>query len=114
MGSVDAAAFQKLREDIGGEADVMRDLIDTFVAEAPRLLFAMREGLDHQKKSEVHRAAHSLKSTAGTFGATRLSRLCRDLETDSERAMPPDAAPRVAAIEAEWELVRAELEKLRP
>ena len=114
MGSVDAAAIQKLQEDIGGEADVMRDLVDTFLGEAPRLLQVMRDGLGARRTKEVHRAAHSLKSTAGTFGAGRLSKMCRELETDSERELPPDAAMRVAAIEAEWSQVRSELEKLRP
>ena len=114
MVSVDAATLQKLQDDIGGEAEVMRDLVDTFLGEAPRILATMREALAKEKRSDLHRGAHSLKSTAGTFGAGRLSKLCRELEADTEREMPPDAGPRVAAIEAEWALVRGELEKLRP
>lgn len=114
MSAVDPATVQRLHEDLGGEVDVMRELIDTFLGEAPRLLDTMREGLAKQNLRELNRAAHSLKSTAATFGAARLSQICRELEELSAREMPPDAAARVAAIMKEWALVRPELEKLRP
>lgn len=114
MSAVDAATVHKLREELGGEADVMRELIDTFLGEAPRLVDAMREGLARGNVRELHRAAHSLKSTAATFGARALSRMCRDLEDLTARGMPADASARVAAIEAEWSVVSGELAKLRP
>ncbi|HET6404469.1 MAG TPA: Hpt domain-containing protein [Candidatus Thermoplasmatota archaeon] len=114
MSAVDASALQKLQEDLGGEPEVMRELIDTFFGEAPRLLETLREGLAHARVADLHRAAHSLKSTAGMFGATTLSSLCRELETLSIREMPRDAAARVAEIEKEWASVRAALERMRP
>lgn len=114
MISLDAAALAKLQEDVGGEPEIMRELIQTFLAEAPRVLEGMRNGLERRRLSELHRAAHSLKSTAATFGAGELSQLCRDLEQDTEKLFPEDAEPRVAAIEAEWARVRADLESWKP
>lgn len=114
MASVDATTVQRLNADLGDDPGVMRELIDTFLGEAPRLVDTMHDGLATLNLRELNRAAHSLKSTAATFGAAHLSQMCRDLEELSGREMPADAAARVAAIEKEWALVRAELEKLRP
>lgn len=114
MGAVDPATLQKLERDLGGEADVMRELIDTFLGEAPGLLAVMREGATHGRQRDINRAAHSLKSTAATFGAARLSQMCRELEELSARDVPADAAARAQAIEREWENVRGDLAKLRP
>lgn len=114
MPAVDASAIQRLQKDLGGEPAVMRELLDTFLGEAPRILRSMGEALAKGDARLLNRAVHSLKSTAATFGAARLAQLCRTLEADSERQMPPDSRARVEAIEAEWKLVHAELERLRP
>ena len=100
---LDPAALEGLRE-IGGD-EFLRDLVDTFLADAPSLLAALR-GSD---ADEVRRCAHTLKSNAATFGATRLSELCRELELlakAGDLAGVPDLADR---IEAEYALVAAEL-----
>lgn len=110
MSVIVRATLAKLQEDLGGERDVMRELVETFLGEVPRMLDAMRAGLAEGNLREVNRTTHSLKSTAGTFGADALSTLCRALEHDTLASLPPDAAPRVAAIESEWAKVRAELE----
>lgn len=112
MTAVDAATLSKLQEDLGGDPEVMRELLDTFFAEVPRLLHTMHVGLTNAR--ELNRAAHSLKSTAATFGAMALSQRCRDLEAASERGVPGDAKERVASVEAEWALVEADLRRLRP
>lgn len=114
MSAVDSATVERLNQDLGDDPGVMRELIDTFLGEAPRLIETMREGLAKNNARELNRAAHSLKSTAATFGAMRLSQMCRDLEELGARAVPADSPARVGAIESEWAIVRMELEKLRP
>lgn len=112
--AVDASTLRKLGEDLGADHGIMRELIDTFLGEAPRVVAAMVAGARAGSRSEVNRAAHSLKSTAATFGAGALAQLCRDLERDTEKELPPDTRPRADAVAAEWARVEAELRKLRP
>jgi histidine phosphotransfer protein HptB len=100
---LDPAALEQLR-DLGGD-DFVVELAATFLGEAPPLLAALR-GSD---VDEVRRAAHTLKSNGATFGATRLSELCRELE-EQARAGDLSGAPALAdRIEAEYALVAEEL-----
>lgn len=100
--------------DLGGEPEVMRELVDTFLNEGPLIVEALRESAAALDRRSLNRAAHSLKSTAATFGANRLSRLCRDLEKVSESAWPADADARAREILAEWDLVREDLLAWKP
>ena len=75
---IDAAAFAELQDSAG--ADFAGELADTFIAEAPGMLQALRSALAQGDADGFRRAAHSLKSNAQTFGATRLAALARELE----------------------------------
>ena len=100
---LDPAAAENLRQ-LGGD-EFVAELVQTFLDEAPVLLAAL-QGSD---AAEVRRAAHTLKSNAATFGATRLSDLCQELETQA-RAGDGMSAPELAdGIEAEYALVAEEL-----
>lgn len=114
MRALDPDALRRLMTDLGGDPEVMRELIDTFLAEAPRTVGEMRAALSGSDRRTLNRGAHSMKSTAATFGATELSRMCRELERDTERELPGDAPARVAQVEAEWARVRAELVAWKP
>jgi HPt (histidine-containing phosphotransfer) domain-containing protein len=102
---LDPAALEGLRE-IGGDA-FFADLVATFLADAPPLLAALR-GSDAE---EVRRAAHTLKSNGATFGATRFSELCRELEGQARGGDLTGAPDLAARIEAEYTVVAKELGK---
>ena len=75
---IDPATFGELQSSAG--ADVAGELVDTFVAEAPGMLDALRSALAQGDADGFRRAAHSLKSNSLTFGATHLGALARELE----------------------------------
>jgi CheY-like chemotaxis protein/HPt (histidine-containing phosphotransfer) domain-containing protein len=68
--------------EVMGEAgpELVRSLVATFLAEAPRLLEAAAEAEAAGRIEEVQRAAHSLKSSSAALGAMRLAAACRRLE----------------------------------
>ncbi len=101
---IDPAALDGLRE-IGGD-ELVADLVETFLADAPALLASLRAG----DVDEVRRAAHTLKSNGATFGATRLAELSRELE-ELARTGDLSGAPGLAdRIDAEYALVAGELQ----
>jgi HPt (histidine-containing phosphotransfer) domain-containing protein len=102
---LDPAALQGLRE-IGGD-EFFTDLVETFLADAPPLLAALRG----TNADEVRRAAHTLKSNGATFGATRFSELCRELEGQAKGGDLTGAPDLATRIEAEYALVAKELGK---
>jgi histidine phosphotransfer protein HptB len=76
--TIDRATFDALAATAG--ADFARELIDTFLDEAPGMLAELRDALADDDATRFRRAAHSLKSNGNTFGALTLGALAKDLE----------------------------------
>lgn len=64
---------------LGGQQFVC-EMIDLFLENAPKQLGAARIGMQAGDLVMVHRAAHSLKSSAGNFGAEALRELAGRIE----------------------------------
>jgi len=78
-----------------------------------RLVDSARRGLQQGQADEVRRAAHTLKSTGATFGATRFSELSRSLESLASSGTLDGAADLIRRVEAEYQAVRIALETVR-
>jgi CheY-like chemotaxis protein len=63
-----------------GGTTLLGQVLDAFVAEAPRLLREMGDALQPEDATQLRRAAHTLKSNGATLGAALLTELCRELE----------------------------------
>jgi HPt (histidine-containing phosphotransfer) domain-containing protein len=106
--TIDAATFAELQESAG--ADFVKELVQTFLEEAPGMLAELREALAAGHADTFRRAAHSLKSNSLTFGALALAALARELELGGL-----DAADRpnvLDPLEAEYARVARALEAL--
>jgi len=75
---IDAATFAELQDSAG--ADFVKELVDTFLEEAPAMLAELKRALAADEAEPFRRAAHSLKSNANTFGALALGTLAKELE----------------------------------
>ena len=106
--AIDPVAFAELQASAG--ADFVRELIDTFLEEAPPMLAELREALAGARAEPFRRAAHSLKSNASTFGAATLAAMARDLELQGLAAATPAA---LAALAQQYAAAAAELKALR-
>ncbi|MGQ9364761.1 response regulator [Azospirillum sp. ST 5-10] len=99
---LDAGVLAQLAEDL--DADLVADLVRQFVQETrDRVRRIAGAELD---AATLQREAHTLKSTAGTFGARRLAQRARDLEQacregdgDAMAAMRRDVAVLARAAE---------------
>jgi PAS domain S-box-containing protein len=60
---------QEALEHVGGDRELLRELAGVFRSEAPGMLAAVREALAAGDATRLKRAAHTLKGSAGTFGA---------------------------------------------
>ena len=76
--TIDAATFAELEAAAG--ADFARELIATFLEEAPLMLAELRGTLAAGNADAFRRVAHSLKSNSLTFGALTLGAMARELE----------------------------------
>ena len=109
--AIDRATFTALEEMAG--ADFAKELIETFLEEAPTMLADLRDALDKRDADRFRRAAHSLKSNSSTFGALALASLARELEQGGLASLDIATPARVDALDAEYARVADALTKLR-
>ena len=109
--TIDLATFEALKETTG--ADFARELVDTFLDEAPAMLYDLREALASDDADKFRRAAHSLKSNSLTFGALALGAMARELELTNVEKVRESAVRPLAALDDEYSRVAAALTELR-
>ena len=109
--AIDPAAFAALEASTG--ADFARELVATFLEEAPAMLADLRGALEARDADRFRRAAHSLKSNGNTFGALALGALARDLEVAGVAQVAARGAEPLAAVESEYRRAAAALAALR-
>jgi HPt (histidine-containing phosphotransfer) domain-containing protein len=110
--ALDPVAVGTLREMIGDDPEMIREIVDAFLEDAPERLAEIANGLADGDAELVRRAAHTLKANGLTFGAVAFAQACRELE-DAARAEQLDAAVPIAAdVERTWSAVRPELQEL--
>jgi histidine phosphotransfer protein HptB len=104
---VDLAA---LREITGGDADIERELFETFLQSATECVAALKAGYPLGRKDEWRKQAHALKGASLNLGAARLGQLCGEAQ-DSYQGSPEEKLGMLAAIEAEFARVKAFLDQ---
>lgn len=110
--SLDPAALETLSELVGGDREMMRDIVGAFLEDAPGRLTDIADGLANDDAELVRRAAHTLKGNALTFGALDLADSCKRLEGAAKDGELSGAAPIMAEIERTWAATRPVLESL--
>ena len=74
---LDQRALASLR---GLRDGLLVKVLDTWLQESPQLLEQLKQALQEQDLSRLHRAAHSLKNSAATLGAGQLAAACLQVE----------------------------------
>jgi HPt (histidine-containing phosphotransfer) domain-containing protein len=77
---LDAATVESLLESVGGDREFLGELFATFIDEAPGLLDTLQRGMSEQDAETARRAAHTLKSTGASLGASHLAELAKQME----------------------------------
>ena len=94
---VDPLVFEALQANAG--ADFVRQLVEAFAEEAPRLLIALCQAAAAADAAAFETAVHALKSNGVAFGASRFAEMARRIEWQ-----------RLATPGAEIEALAAELD----
>jgi HPt (histidine-containing phosphotransfer) domain-containing protein len=108
---IDRAVYAELQDTVG--AEFVAELVGTFLEEGHGMLAELRGARADGHAERFRRAAHSLKSNGNTFGALKLAALAREFELKGLDAEPIRDAAALAALEAMYARVAAELKTLR-
>jgi CheY-like chemotaxis protein len=97
-GAVDHPA---LLERLGGDEQLLADVIQIFLDDCPVRLEAIRAAVSERNADRIRQEAHTLKGAAGNLSATGLFEAAQTLERIG-------AENRLEAVDAGWRLVSAE------
>jgi two-component system, sensor histidine kinase and response regulator len=109
--TLDEAQVADLFETAG--AAVVNDLIEAFLTGAEARIAAMRSAIEHGDRNALASAAHNLTGSSGSYGASQLSAVAKQLETMARRANLEAASELLAQLEAEFERVKCAFAMLR-
>jgi CheY-like chemotaxis protein/HPt (histidine-containing phosphotransfer) domain-containing protein len=110
---VDEDVLRRLVASVGNDRTFVGELVGQFARDAPELVRAARVAAAAGDAAEVRRAAHTLKSNAGTFGASRLAAESRVLEEAAKEGELTDADARLDELAHELDRVTDALARFR-
>ncbi len=97
----DPSVFGGLCSELGNEDAA--EVLQAFLADTPHKMAIMTSAT--ADRPTIKRAAHSIKSSAATFGFTRLSALARDLEAGIEGMSAPQLEECVGTLGEAFEQI---------
>ena len=89
-----------LHEQVGGDPDLLREIVALFLDDSPRLLGEIRGAAVTGDVDRLMRAAHTLKGSASNFGACELMEAALALETMGRGGDVAGAGPQAVRLEA--------------
>jgi len=105
--TIDLSALISLEEaQVDGQPDLIVELIDLYLEEAPRRLTAMSALLAQRDWISLGRAAHSLKGCSAVMGAGRTPQLCEAVEQFALDDAHPISLDVLHNLHEEFALVR--------
>jgi CheY-like chemotaxis protein len=112
-GAADAVLDRdEIEQRVGGDMKLLRELIDVFFADYPRMWRNVRDALAEGDATKLSRAAHTLKGAVGVFGAQAAHDAAERLERLAGRGDLAQAVEHVAQLETELERLKPSLREL--
>jgi HPt (histidine-containing phosphotransfer) domain-containing protein len=108
---LDGEALTRLRKVVGEDPAAFALVVESFLDDTPHLVATIRDAVTSEQAEEAHRAAHTLKSLAATFGAMDLASLCREVEQSAASGAVPSEA-HMCALRQSYEHVVVSLTTL--
>ncbi len=100
-------------EVVDGDHEFLNKLIDVFFEDCPALISEIRLALDKGNESQLQEAAHTLKGSAGVFGAKSLVDVAEKLENMGRTGDLASAGEAFSIVEEKFDQLLRELRKLR-
>ena len=93
----------------GGDANILRSLVKTFLADAPETLSVLRRAIAQKDAEALAVTAHSFKGSLGIVGAQKAAALAANLQAMGRSGDLAGAAAEFRTLEDEFNSVRGEL-----
>ena len=97
-------------ENVGGDMDLLKEIIEIFLEDFPKQMKEIQEGIDKGDAHVVERAAHSLKGSVANFAAKRAHEAAYRLEVLGREVNLGEANEALADLEKEIEGLKGALD----
>ncbi len=107
--TLDDSVIERLKQDMGEDAGMV---IESYVESIDEFLTDIRNRTPRTPSDDLHRWAHTIKSSAASIGAMRLAHLAAQMENSYRDRIQIDLAEQLACMQQEYLRVNASLEQL--
>ena len=108
---LDIAVLQDLKKMAGNAPELLVDVINSYLEGTPMLLDGIGQAIKEKQPKLLQISAHSVESSSASMGATKLSELCKELESIGHRGTTEGADVILSQVKAEYERVETALQK---
>ena len=102
----------ELLDMVGGDEEVLREIVALFLEDVPARLGDLRQALDAGDLTATYKAAHTLKGSAGNFGIKAITDAALTVERHAREQNLAAARTAAQTLEAELDLLVKELRDL--
>ena len=107
--TLDDSVIAKLRKDMGEDAAMV---IESFCESIDDFLRDIENRTETTPSQDLHRWAHTIKSSAASIGAMRLAHLAAQLEESFRKRVQIDLGRQLQFMQQEYRRVNASLENI--
>jgi HPt (histidine-containing phosphotransfer) domain-containing protein len=112
MSPIDTQVLNSLLDMIGGEVEILADIIHTYLLESPPILTVIQTSVKNEDADALNKAAHQLKSSSASLGAVNFSRLCLELELKGKNQNLEGVLELVSRLKDEYKQVEIALKQI--
>jgi HPt (histidine-containing phosphotransfer) domain-containing protein len=107
--TLDDKVIERLRQDMGDDAGMV---IESYVESIDEFLSDIENSTLRTPSDDLHRWAHTIKSSAASIGAMRLAHLAAQLEDSYLNRVQIDLGEQLQVMQREYKRVYDSLEKI--
>lgn len=106
--------FESLTERIGGDMELLRELVGLLIEECPSMLSEIARAVKEGNASDLQRASHKMKGSVLQFSARKAAAIAGTLEEMGSRGSMEGAAQEYARLETEVAALLQALKAMLP
>lgn len=107
--TLDDKVIERLKQDMGEDADMV---IESYVESIDEFLSDIENRTVRTPRDDLHRWAHTIKSSAASIGAMRLAHLAAELENSYRDRIEIDLGEQLQHMQREYQRVNHTLQKI--
>ncbi len=113
--TVDSIIFDvdSLMERISGDKDFFDELVKLFIDDTPKHFASIRNAFKNKDAEKIQHIAHTIKGSAGNFGASSLQKVALSLEQTAKTGDFNKIGHLIDVVEMEFEILKKEISKIK-